>query len=308
MLVCLFASESSWALEPALKTKVLSLFNRHRIAASGDVCTGRLTLTSGTPITTSDVTAATDIYFTPYHGHQIALYDGSSNWELLTFSEISVSVPSTSATPFDIFVYNNSGTVTLATSDWTNDTTRAIALTTQDGVYVKSGTPTYRYLGTGRTTSVAGQTEDSLTKRFLWNHCNRVHRALEVQESTSSWSYGTNSWRAANNSTANRVEFVLGLAEGIVTLILHAGGRAGTSGEEFGVGIGQDSTSSYHTDTLGLFGEYNVDWDKQANGTLHTVPSVGYHYYQWLEIAPSGTATFYGNGIGISGMGGFIRG
>src|SRR6185436_9706895 len=42
-----------------------------------DVCDGRLTLTSGTPVTTGDVTAATTLYFTPNGGNQIALYTGS---------------------------------------------------------------------------------------------------------------------------------------------------------------------------------------------------------------------------------------
>ena len=40
---------------------------------------GRLTLTSGTPVTTNDVTAATTIYYTPYKGNAIQLYNGT-NW------------------------------------------------------------------------------------------------------------------------------------------------------------------------------------------------------------------------------------
>lgn len=42
------------------------------------ICQGRLTLTSGTPVTTSDVTAATTIYFTPYKGNRIALCGGTN--------------------------------------------------------------------------------------------------------------------------------------------------------------------------------------------------------------------------------------
>lgn len=43
---------------------------------------GRLTLTTGTPITTSDVTASTSVYFTPYKGNRIALFNGCS-WQAL---------------------------------------------------------------------------------------------------------------------------------------------------------------------------------------------------------------------------------
>lgn len=43
----------------------------------------RLTLTQGTPVTTSDVTAATAVYLEPYNGAQLTVYDGSANWVLL---------------------------------------------------------------------------------------------------------------------------------------------------------------------------------------------------------------------------------
>lgn len=127
---------------------------------SNSICDGRLTLASGTPVVTTNQTAKTTIYFTPYIGKYIALYNGST-WDVIGFTEISVSVPSTTNTPFDIFCYSNSGTATLETVNWTNDTTRATALTYQDGVYVKSGATTRRYLGTGRTTGSSGQCEMS---------------------------------------------------------------------------------------------------------------------------------------------------
>ena len=106
---------------------------------------GRLTLTSGTPVTTSDVTGAGTLYYTPYTSGQIALYSGSA-WVVYTFTERSLSLTLTSGKNYDVFLYDNSGTLTLELSAaWTNDTTRADALTTQDGVYVKSGATTRRW-------------------------------------------------------------------------------------------------------------------------------------------------------------------
>jgi hypothetical protein len=50
---------------------------------------GRLTLTTATPVTAADVTAATALYFTPYLGDKIALYTGSV-WQIKTFTELSI--------------------------------------------------------------------------------------------------------------------------------------------------------------------------------------------------------------------------
>lgn len=58
-------------------------------------CDGRLTLLSGTPVPTTDQLAKTTIYFAPFRGNRIALYDGSSSWNLRTFAELSVAVPAT---------------------------------------------------------------------------------------------------------------------------------------------------------------------------------------------------------------------
>src|SRR5437899_2723242 len=180
------------------------------------ICDGRMTLTTATGVTTADVTAATTVYFTPYKGNRIALYDGS-NWNLYTFSEISLALGSDAAnTNYDLFAYNSSGTVTLERLAWTNDTTRATALALQDGIYVKSGTTTRRYLGTYRTAGSAGQTEESAAKRFVWNYYNRVQRALVVRDATATWTYTTATYRQANASSANQVAVVVGVNETLV--------------------------------------------------------------------------------------------
>src|SRR5262245_45446838 len=142
-----------------------------------DICEGRLTLTSGAAVTTSDVTGAGTLYFTPFGGSRVALYDGA-RWRLHSFSERSLGLTLTSGKNYDVFLYDNAGTLTLELSSaWTNDTTRATALATQNGICVKSGAPTRRYLGTLRA-SGSNVTEDSLSKRFLWNYGHRCLRLL----------------------------------------------------------------------------------------------------------------------------------
>ena len=149
------------------------------------VADGRLTLTSGTPVTTADVTGATTIYYTPYKGNSIGLYDGSSAWTILTFTEKSLALGTlTSGLPYDVFAYNNSGVVALELLAWTSATARATALVYQNGVLVKSGATTRRYLGTFYTTSTT-QTADALATRYLYNYYNRVMRVGYVIDNTS---------------------------------------------------------------------------------------------------------------------------
>jgi hypothetical protein len=101
---------------------------------------------------------------------------------------------------------------TLELLAWTNDTTRATAIVlTTTGAYTKSGDLTRRYLGSFRTTAVAGQTEDSLTKRYLWNYYNRLRRQLKRFETASTWTYSIATIRQANGNTSNQVDMVIGV-------------------------------------------------------------------------------------------------
>jgi hypothetical protein len=203
---------------------------------------GRLTLTSGTPVTTSDVTAATTLYFTPYKGNYITLYT-SGAWKLYSFSEISIAVPATTSTMYDVWAFDSGGNVTLEVLAWTNDTTRATALVFQDGVYCKSGALSRRYLGSFRTTTVSGQTEDSLLKRYVWNYNNRVERALTMTSATSSWTYATATWRQANASTANQIDTIVGVAEDRINVTLSCQVSNINGGTASGIGLGLSSTT-----------------------------------------------------------------
>jgi len=54
---------------------------------------GRLTLTSGLPVTTSDVTNATTVYYTPYVSNVITLWNGNA-WQPIAFNEVSLLLQS----------------------------------------------------------------------------------------------------------------------------------------------------------------------------------------------------------------------
>ena len=253
---------------------------------------GRLTLTTATPITTVDVTAATTLYYTPYQGNTIALYTGSV-WAVSTLSEISIAVPATTNQMYDVFVYSNSGTLTLELTAWTNDTTRATALTLQNGVLVKSGATTRRYVGSIRTTSVSGQLEDSKKYRGVWNYYNRVGKALRANDSTASWTYATATWRAANSNTTlgtARVGLVVGVSEDSVNATYKGAATSG-GGAEGMMGIGINSTTTDSSTSSGVSGQANAS---SSQADYDDFLAIGFNYIQALEYATGATMTFYG--------------
>lgn len=271
---------------------------------------GRLTLETGVAISTADQSAKATLYFTPYKGNRISLYNGSA-WVENTFTELSLSLAALSdATNYDVFIYNNNGTLTLSATAWTNATTRATALVSQDGILVKSGATTYRYLGTIRT-SAAGQTSDTLLKRFVWNYYNRVERLLFIHDTTSSWTYNDTDWRKYNNSAANAVGMVIGVNEEPVLLQFSANAIP-TSPAYASVGIGLDSVSAYST--LGSVATISPAGLIQLIARFYNFVGVGYHYLQLLERSRDTTnTTFYGQNTTVtseaqSSASGYVRG
>lgn len=278
-------------------------------APSENIVNGRLTLTTGTPVTTADVTAATTLYFTPFNGNLVSLYDGT-RWVVYTFTERSIAIPASTNTNYDVYLYDNSGTLTLELTAWTNDSTRATALTTQDAIYVKTGATGRRYLGSVRTTGTSGQTEDSTDRRFVWNYYNRVDRILIAQETTNSWTYTTDTWREANGGAvglgATNVDILIGMDDEPIHVEVVCGAYWSTAGApNAAVGVGLDSSSTNSALTFGYFAP-NAGGHTQARYMGH--PGIGEKIIYWLErtSAGSGTVTWLGDNGGTIQQSGMI--
>ena len=264
---------------------------------------GRLTLSSGVPVTTSDVTAASALYFTPYNGNKVSLYYNSA-WLTTAFTEVSLSISSlTASTNYDIFGYYTGSALALEAIAWTDATTRATALATQDGIYVKSGDATRRYLGTIRITATTGQCEDSGfnntigSKRFVWNMYNRVLTRNMTYDTTDSWTYnGNGTWRICNSANAAwKHEFIVGLSQQISS---HLTMMCAASGTYYPlIGIGYNSTTYDKTKAGASINGTIYGTCISAAGAAY-VPA-GYSYVAALETTNgAGNATFYGdNGI-----------
>ena len=93
---------------------------------------GRLTLSTSNAVAYVNVTGATSIYYTPYEGNLIPLYDGTKFIQK-SFSEITNTTTNNTTNPaacttnsnYDLFVWDNGGTITLSRGPaWTSDTAR----------------------------------------------------------------------------------------------------------------------------------------------------------------------------------------
>lgn len=258
---------------------------------------GRLTLTTALPVTTADVTGVGTVYYTPLDGDCISLHDGISKWFTYYLSEMSVAVPAVASKMYDVFCYANAGVPTLEALAWTNDTTRATAIARQDGVLVKSGDSTRLYLGSFRTTTVAGQTEDSFAKRYLWNMYNRRMRSMRVVEATDSWNYTTATLRQANANAANQLDLIQGVSEDEVEARVETAATNGTASVAILSGIGLDSTSANASGAIIQNASVAViSAPSISTASWRGFTGVGRHYLAWLEYSgATGVTTWYGD-------------
>lgn len=268
------------------------------------ICDGRLTLSSGNPI--ADTGSSTSVYFTPYRGNRIALYSGSA-WAVYTFSELTLALGTViSGKNYDVWAYVNAGAAALELSAaWTSDTARSEALALQDGVLVKSGAPTRRYLGTIRTISTTATT-DTMTQRYCWNYYHRVARKLYLQDDTDH-TYTTATWQQYRATAGNKVEWIVGdphtdiSTDSAAGVYLEAFAQSGNpNASDRNVGIGHDSTSD--PDAIngilpfsgGMAGAIGM-----TSRSSMVTQTLGYHYAALLQWSTAtGTSTWYDGRLG----------
>lgn len=257
---------------------------------------GRLTLTTGVPVTTTDVTAATTVYWCPMNGNAISGYNGSS-WTTIQSPQVSLALTGlTASTNYDIFGVVAAGALTLNAVAWTNGTTRATAITQQDGVDVKTGALTNLLLGTLRIVAT-GQTEDSLVKRYLSNRYNDVSRPMLVNDpaATGTQSVGT-AWRQANSNTANQLDYVVCVARPVQAVVcgemvyVPSGASSVTGASSVGIGI--DTVPSATLSFLQTPANVSLMNNGFPSFAYYSgVPGIGRHTILWIEYVQTVTAT-----------------
>jgi len=191
-------------------TMTAGMGNELAVAMQSVIPGGRLTLESGVPVSTTDQIAKTTIYYTPYIHNTVPLWDGAK-WVPTIFAQTDLPLGTlTSGKPYDVFAYLDAGALGLELLAWTNDTTRATAVTLQDGRYCKDGDKTRLLLGTFYTTSTT-TTEDSKTKRYVWNAGNQARRELTITDTAAHAISSVSTPREWNNLQTTRVRFIAGI-------------------------------------------------------------------------------------------------
>lgn len=273
---------------------------------------GRLTAVSGSPVPTTDTATVSTLYFSPYKGNVVTVYNGSL-WVPYTFSELSLTLSGlTSGKNYDVFAYVNGGALTFDLGPaWSTDTSRGtgagttelqlvsgvwtnkVALTTlirSHSVSANQGV----YIGTIRTISTSATT-DSLYQRYVYNAYNRVGRKMYTVYS-SAHTYTTASWRAWNSNTTEgqaRMSFVMGLVEDAIEVL--GGGQAyNTAATDAGFnGVGLNTTSASSTS--------NSYWQGMNASTIiyglgsfgNLLPGLGYNYLNATQLGNASTSLTY---------------
>lgn len=284
---------------------------------------GRLTLTSGTPILTSDVTGSTSIYYALYKGNRIALYDGSA-WTNTAFAELTNTTTDNTKNPaavannsnYDLFVWNDSGTIRLGRGPaWSSDTSRGTGAGTTElervnGILVNKiaitngpGAQRGTYVGTVRSNGSATidwklgsvAANGGAATLYVWNMYNRVNISAFVGDSTNSWTTNSTAFRASNNSTSNRVSFVAGQNEDFMTA-MNNGVANPVDAVTASVGLGYDSTTTF-IDSPGI--QQDPTRVLPCVAMAKTAPGLGLHFIQAVEASNGGAnatgSTFYGD-------------
>lgn len=279
---------------------------------------GRLTLQASVPVMVTNQIGKTTIFYTPYVGNQIPIYDGTK-FVMTTFTEISVLTTDTAKNPSaiaaskvnDWFVWNDAGTIRLSHGpDWTNDTTRAgtgllnyiFGLWTNASA-ITNGPATNRgtYVGTTRSNAsslldwIYGTIASTGGPSFhgVWNAYNRVNVASLVGDSddTAAFSAAT----LINFPVNMKHTFVCGLAEDVFDFIYNAVGGGGTG--FVSLAIGYDST----TVMSGTSGYVAPSVTSACTASFSTT-AIGCHFANALAATPGGgTGSAWGD-AGIPSM------
>lgn len=282
---------------------------------------GRLSLLTGSPVMASSQSAKTTIYYTPYMGTTIPIYNGTSMVPT-TFSELSIATTDTANSPAaigaskvnDWFVWNDAGTLRLVHGpDWTSDTARSAGtqIVRVNGIYLNNADITNgpiakrgTYVGTTRSnassqlnwTFGSAASGGGAANLAVWNMFNRVDVATLVADTAATWTYTSATVRTSDNSVNNRISFVSGLAEeGINISFTQRLLIATASGATASIGFGLNGTSAYDFSSLAVSPSATTTYNAAVTCTGVYAPQTGYHFIQAME-ASDGTnnSTFVG--------------
>jgi hypothetical protein len=211
---------------------------------------GYLTLVSGTPVITSDVSDATTVYYTPDRGNDVVISDGLTlRMREITELSLALSANHIANGLYDVFLFEDEDRVVhIGTGPvWNTITPGSSArgsgigttelerwkgfFVNKNQITLRNGSTLYEdlnarkaiYIGTLRIDPTAGRISCHRSygqnRRWgVWNAYNRKRIILKCGDSTGTWDLPDNLtvWRPINNSTGNKVSVVCGLADSVI--------------------------------------------------------------------------------------------
>jgi hypothetical protein len=241
---------------------------------------------------------------------------------MTAFAEISQGTTDTTKSPaavannsnYDLFVWSDSGTIRCTRGPaWTSDAARGTGAGTTELVMVNgillntvsitNGPAASRgtYVGTVRSNGTASidWTYGSVASNwgtaslYVYNHYNKVRIATMMGDTTDTWSYTTQTWRAANgNTTAARVNWINGFLGGggdSAMAQYNAAVSADGSVSRGIVGVGFNSTSAFTGSTGGNGGTSLLSVVARAS----VQPILGLNFLSPIEICETGGTNTY---------------
>ncbi len=296
--------------------------NVYNEVQDSSVCQGRLTLSSGAPVS-GNVDSSGTVYFSPYNGNRISLYDGLNRWVTLIFSEISLDISLYAAGGvYDIFAYLSGGGAALTSKKWTNSSTRATGITRLGGVLVDSENNRLRYLGTIGITDTAGICADNFTQRLVWNANHQVRRSIKKAESiTFMDDNNPGCWVPYLYDVNMKIKAVIGLdygeleinGLGKIYLATTTDSRLDSYADGVGIGIDSSTTDFLNNSNVSDLSAFSLyDSLHYPKLTINQGRSLGMHAYYLLMYSKLGNTRFqgdYNNDAGETvGLSGYILG
>lgn len=304
-------------------------FNNKIIVSGGAINTpgGRLTITTGVPVLTTDTIGQTTVYYTSYAHNMIMLYNGTS-WETRFFTELSQALSDTTKSPaasvastaYDYFVWDDAGTlrhtrgpawaVSAGVSASRGTGVGTTELIRQNGTWVNAraitnGPAIGKGVYTGSIITNAANQVDWVAnpaaavgggnaRLGLWNMYNRVDVGSTSKESANTWASNTAAWQAQNGSNSNRITIFAGMPEDAANVKVTGIGTNGvTAGSIIGAGVGVGSVT-VASGTIGTMGSPGGATLAALFGEYVGVPSLGSQFFQQLEYGTANN-TYSGN-------------
>ena len=272
---------------------------------------GRLSLTAGVAVPTSDVATATTIYYVPAVGNAISLYDGT-DWQTFKIPELALPLDADSGHAgyqqagmnWDVWAVVDNGAVRLATGpSWSagavagslnarGEGAGSSELQYIDGLPVNANAMTVRFgAGAGDTLPVAAQqalclgtfhaiadgvTRDTSTSRLVANVFNMVERSVtETAGLPANYNYSSTIFRYAGNDSSINAQFLSALTGNVVKARIKTKVTSNTATYRIiGAGIrvdGSDLVQEFVAVNVNKYEFINLFRDFIANPGFHTV-------------------------------------